>query len=206
MKSMSPDFASSLNRVLLRQSQIIHTRNAGSAVTRVVRRCNAAMEDLRLDLSECQLVQVPDAVYHLMRHTRLLSCDLSYNCIAKLSPKFPIKFTDLQELDLSNNKLSRLPDEMALCVSLTKLDISHNAFLELPHIVFRLNNLKVLIANNNNITDVDVSSLPEDSGVEEVDLSHNPLLPACHDLLSGQTRVTVTLSVRQKEDWEDLEI
>lgn len=44
------------------------------------------------DLSECQLMQVPDAVYHLMRHTELKSCDLSGNVITKIPPKFAVKF------------------------------------------------------------------------------------------------------------------
>lgn len=45
------------------------------------------------DLSECQLVQVPDAVYHLMRNTELKSCDLSSNVIKKIPPKFAMKFS-----------------------------------------------------------------------------------------------------------------
>lgn len=44
------------------------------------------------DLSECQLVQVPDAVYHLMRHTELKTCDLSSNVIKKIPAKFSVKF------------------------------------------------------------------------------------------------------------------
>lgn len=44
------------------------------------------------DLSECSLIQVPDAVYHLMRHTELKSCDLSGNVITKIPPKFAVKF------------------------------------------------------------------------------------------------------------------
>lgn len=44
------------------------------------------------DLSECQLMQVPDAVYHLMRHTELKTCDLSGNVISKIPPKFALKF------------------------------------------------------------------------------------------------------------------
>lgn len=47
------------------------------------------------DLSECQLVQVPDAVYHLMRHTELKTCDLSSNVIKKIPPKFSVKFSML---------------------------------------------------------------------------------------------------------------
>lgn len=45
------------------------------------------------DLSECQLVQVPDAVYHLMRNTELKTCDLSSNVIKKIPPKFAMKFS-----------------------------------------------------------------------------------------------------------------
>lgn len=45
------------------------------------------------DLSECQLVQVPDAVYHLMRHTELKTCDLSSNVIKKIPAKFSVKFS-----------------------------------------------------------------------------------------------------------------
>lgn len=45
------------------------------------------------DLSECQLMQVPDAVYHLMRHTELKTCDLSGNVITKIPPKFATKFS-----------------------------------------------------------------------------------------------------------------
>lgn len=45
------------------------------------------------DLSECQLMQVPDAVYHLMRHTELKRCDLSGNVITKIPPKFAVKFS-----------------------------------------------------------------------------------------------------------------
>lgn len=45
------------------------------------------------DLSECQLVQVPDAVYHLMRNTELKTCDISSNVIKKIPPKFAVKFS-----------------------------------------------------------------------------------------------------------------
>jgi hypothetical protein len=38
-------------------------------------------------------MQVPDAVYHLMRHTTLKGCNLSSNVITKLPPKFAVKFS-----------------------------------------------------------------------------------------------------------------
>ncbi len=45
------------------------------------------------DLSHCQLVQVPDAVYYMMRNTPLVACDLSSNVITKIPPKLTVKFS-----------------------------------------------------------------------------------------------------------------
>uniref|UniRef100_A0A2P2HWB6 Leucine-rich repeat-containing protein 20-like n=1 Tax=Hirondellea gigas TaxID=1518452 RepID=A0A2P2HWB6_9CRUS len=203
---MKPGFGSELSNVLLRQSQIVHTRMAGMAVIRVVLRCNEAMADSNLNLSDCQLMQVPEAVYHLLRHTTLLSCNLAANNISKISPKFGTQFSRLTELNLSNNKLSRLPDEMLECVNLEKLDLGHNTFVDIPQVVLRFSKLRILLLNNNFIMDVDVRQLPEDSPIKEVDLRDNPLMPSCHETLSKVTTVTVTLSPREREEWEDLEI
>lgn len=41
-------------------------------------------------MSECQLMQIPDAIYLLMQNTQLVTCDLSNNVISKL----PVKFTE----------------------------------------------------------------------------------------------------------------
>lgn len=38
-------------------------------------------------------MQVPDAVYHLMRHTELKTCNLSSNDLTKIPPKFAVKFS-----------------------------------------------------------------------------------------------------------------
>ena len=38
-------------------------------------------------------MQVPDAVYYMMRNTTLVSCNLSSNVITKIPPKFPAKFS-----------------------------------------------------------------------------------------------------------------
>ncbi|XP_037931629.1 leucine-rich repeat-containing protein 20-like [Teleopsis dalmanni] len=62
------------------------------AVVKVVERCENAQENNTLDLSECQLMHIPDAVYHLMRNTELKTCDLSCNVIKKIPPKFALKF------------------------------------------------------------------------------------------------------------------
>merc|ERR1719309_1918553 len=80
----------------------------GKGVVKVVHRCDDAKENNNLDLSDCQLMQVPDAVYHLMRNVTLSGCDLSGNVISMIPPKFAISFNLLTELNLSNNRMSNL--------------------------------------------------------------------------------------------------
>ncbi|XP_065170144.1 leucine-rich repeat protein soc-2 homolog isoform X1 [Atheta coriaria] len=177
-----------------------------SAVTRVIHRCEDAQETQQLDLSECQLMQVPDAVYHLMRHTELKSCDLSGNDITKISPKFTVKFSLISSLNLSHNQMAKLPEEIKDLANLTRLDISHNSYISLPDAIFKIPNLQELNASHNYITDVEIDLIKAAPSLQVLDLSVNPLTPRCHDHLSSISAVRVTLTPREKEDWEDLTI
>jgi hypothetical protein len=38
-------------------------------------------------------MQMPDAVFHLMRNTSLVTCNLSNNVITKIPPKLPLNFS-----------------------------------------------------------------------------------------------------------------
>ncbi|KAL6441231.1 hypothetical protein ACFW04_003481 [Cataglyphis niger] len=177
-----------------------------NAVTRVILRCEEAQENENLDLSECQLMQIPDAVYHLMRHTELKTCDLSGNVITKIPAKFAVKFSLITELNLSHNQMSKLPEELAELQALERLDISHNTFIALPPVAWRIPQLKRLFANNNFIIDVDVERLRHAPVLELVDLQANPLPSRLHDLLRTLTGIRIELSPRQIEDWEDLNV
>nr|CAI5833081.1 unnamed protein product [Callosobruchus analis] len=145
------------------------------------------------DLSNCQLMQVPDAVYHLMRHTELKTCDLSENDITKIPPKFAEKFNLITDLNLSHNQMAKLPDNCPELGSLERLDISYNTFISMPDCIFKIPKLRYLNASNNHI-------------VETVDLTNNPLAPRIHDQLSKITNIRILLTPREKEDWEDLTI
>lgn len=187
-------------------AMMISTRMAGRAVIRVVGRCEEAQENQELDLSNCQLMQVPDAVYHLMRHTELKTCDLSENDITKIPPKFAVKFSLITELNLSHNQMSKLPEECGDLANLERLDISHNTFMSLPVCIFKMPRLHTLKANDNHIVDVEVDYLLEAPSLENVDLERNPIAPRIHDQLSRITKIRVSISPRQTEDWEDLTI
>ncbi|CAB0031035.1 unnamed protein product [Trichogramma brassicae] len=167
-----------------------------SGVTRVILRIEEAQETESLDLSECQLMQVPDAVYHLMRNTELKSCDLSGNVITKIPPKFAVKFSLITELNLSNNTMSKLPEELAELQELEKLDISHNAFIALPTVCLRIPHLKRLLRY-----------APQ---LEYLDLRSNPLTAKLHEQLTRLQeelpKLRIELTPRQLEEWEDLTI
>ncbi|PRD31033.1 UNVERIFIED_CONTAM: Leucine-rich repeat-containing protein 20 [Trichonephila clavipes] len=101
------------------------------------------------NLSECQLMSFPDAVYHLMRNTVLISCDLSSNVFRKIPPQLPMKFFNISELNLSNNRLSTLPEELKDLKELLRLDLSHNDFMILPKVAFKIPHLVFLSLKQN---------------------------------------------------------
>ncbi|XP_063695482.1 leucine-rich repeat-containing protein 20 isoform X1 [Culicoides brevitarsis] len=181
----------------------------GKDIVRVVSRCEDAGENSNLDLSECQLIQVPDAVYHLMRNTELTTCDLSSNVISKIPPKFVIKFSLLTDLNLSHNHMSKLPDELCDLNLLQTLDISFNSFITLPPCVFKMKRLRELKASDNQIIEVDSDEMIVSDSLEVVDLRNNPLTPSFHTWIKNlkpQLSYNVLLSERELEDWEDLKI
>lgn len=180
----------------------------GKGVIRVVHRVDDARENNTLDLSDCQLMQVPDAVYYMMRNTTLVSCNLSSNVITKIPPKFPAKFSLITELNLSHNRLSTLPDEISECTQLETVDISHNSFISIPQALFSLPALTKLNARKNFIADIDVEVLLNNtsSTLENVNLEDNPLNRDCQEKLSSIDSIRITMTPRELEEWEDLSI
>lgn len=178
----------------------------GKGVVKVVHRCDDAKENNNLDLSECQLMQVPDAVYHLMRNTTLTGCNLSGNVISKIPPKFAMSFNTLTDLNLSNNRISSLPEEMANCSQLETVDISANSFVSIPNVLFSMQSLNKIDARKNFIADVDVELISTSPALEHVNLEENPISSTSYEALTSVTSVRIILSPRTMEEWEDLSV
>lgn len=208
MRPPPSQFGADITNTVMNENvaKMICTRLAGRAVIRVVGRCDEAKDNNNLDLSECQLMQVPDAVYHLMRHTELKACNLSSNVITKIPPKFAVKFSLITELNLANNQMSKLPDELADLAELEKLDISHNAFINLPLVAYRIPKLTTLNASHNHIIEVDVERLKTSPALQNVDLRENPVPNQTLQALQNLTSIRVLLTAREPEEWEDLTI
>jgi len=160
----------------------------------------------RLDLSDCQLMQMPDAVYHLMRDTPLVSASLANNVITKIPPKLPLSFNLLTELDLSNNRISALPVEMSACKQLETINISTNSFVHLPPVLLELPAIAAIKAGKNFIADVDVEAVVGCSSLEQLNLEENPLNPDTHIQLQDIQNIRIVVTPREREEWEDLSI
>ncbi|KFM80191.1 Leucine-rich repeat-containing protein 20, partial [Stegodyphus mimosarum] len=191
-------------------SQMIQVAMAGKAVTKVVHRCYTAKEDRNLNLSECQLMSFPEAVYHLMRNTVLQTCDLSSNVFRKIPPQLPIKFERITELNLSHNRLTSLPEELKDLKELQKLDLSHNDFLVFPKVVFKIPHLVFLNLKKNFIVDVDVSKVRTAPALKELNLEENPLTRTAYvqlkALMPGRILIHVTEPKPEDDDDSDFEV
>ncbi|XP_032594129.1 leucine-rich repeat-containing protein 20 isoform X2 [Drosophila grimshawi] len=173
-------------------------------VVKVIERCENATENANLDLSKCELMQIPDAVYHLMRNTELQTCNLSGNVLKKVTPKFALKFSAITDLNLSHNQLTKLPDEFANLSALTTLNISHNSFIVLPQVVFKLQKLTSLDAQHNAILEIDTDESISSDCLAVVDLRNNPLSRLCRNRLKDfRTSFRLEISDVVDDDEDD---
>lgn len=176
------------------------------AVQKVALKCEQANENGVLDLSDCQLMQVPDAIYFMMKNTKLTACNLSSNVLTKIPPKFPAKFSLITELNLSNNRMSTLPEEIVECTQLERVDISHNSFIALPNCIFTLPSIILLDARKNFIADVDVEAMTACRTLESVNLEENPLSREVSEAMANIDNIRITITPREVEEWEDLSL
>ncbi|XP_045214384.2 leucine-rich repeat-containing protein 20-like [Mercenaria mercenaria] len=143
-------------------------------VARVARRLEAAKETQVLDLSKCELMKIPDAVYFMLKDSVVNKCDLSDNIIKRIPSKFCTKFQALTELQLQGNSLSSLPEEIRNMEELKVLDISNNKFESLP-VFYECPKLSTITAKENKITELDFERLRKMASLRELDLQDNPL-------------------------------
>jgi hypothetical protein len=180
----------------------------GKGVIRVVHRVDDARENNNLDLSDCQLIHVPDAIYLMMKDTQLTACNLSSNVITKIPSKFPAKFNFITELNVAQNRMSSIPEEISECTQLESVDISNNSFISLPTCLFNLPKIMSINAKKNFIADVEVELISTCGTLETLNLEENPLSRDCQDNLGkiSSSVIKIMVTPRELEEWEDLSI
>jgi Leucine-rich repeat (LRR) protein len=92
----------------------------------------------------------------------------------KKIPKEVFEFPNLRTLDLSNNKITEIPKEIGLLTKLEQLNLTKNKIDELPKEIGSLKRLLILKFRNNGLF-----TLPKEIGelvrLETVDFNGNPL-------------------------------
>lgn len=88
-----------------------------------------------------EALKMPEKVYRLSLKGKKL----------KFFPLEILKFTNLQELDLSRNKIDSLPNEIGTLANLQILDVSSNNLEYLPDSIGKLRNLQRISAGKNEI-------------------------------------------------------
>ncbi|KAF5886611.1 leucine-rich repeat-containing protein 20, partial [Clarias magur] len=128
----------------------------GEAVATVARRINATMEDGldTLDLSDCNLISFPDGVLKMIRSCadQIHTITLANNKLKSLSSKFFTMFTQLRELDVQGNTLTKLPDAFGDMHHLTSINLSNNNFSVFPEQLTNVHTLQNINMSGNQIT------------------------------------------------------
>jgi hypothetical protein len=114
---------------------------SGSGREAVINMVNelALMKHLEtLDLSNCQLLAVPSKVLNLKQLKRL---DLSQNKLRRLPADLCVALSHMEMLDLSKNQLEYIPEDIGSLTHLTNLNLRSNQLTVLPPTISRLSAL-----------------------------------------------------------------
>ncbi|XP_068610406.1 leucine-rich repeat-containing protein 20 [Brachionichthys hirsutus] len=168
------------------------------SVANVARRINTTVEEGKdsLDLSNCKLVSFPDGVFKVLRSVseNIRVITLADNEIKALSSKFFSTFTELRELDLRGNRLTKLPDAVAEMEHLTCVDAADNSFTVFPDKLTEVATLERINLEGNDITDVPAEELSQMPALKLLNLKSNPLASGARLALQSLHGFDVLLS------------
>ncbi|XP_026171446.1 leucine-rich repeat-containing protein 20 isoform X2 [Mastacembelus armatus] len=149
------------------------------AVANVARRINATVEDGKdsLDLSDCKLISFPDGVFKALRSVSENICviTLADNEMKAISSKFFSTFTQLRELDLQGNVLTKLPDTVGEMQHLTRINLANNKFSVFPEKLTEIATLEWINLEGNSIAEVPLEKLSAMPALKWLNVKSNPL-------------------------------
>ncbi|XP_072754950.1 leucine-rich repeat-containing protein 40 isoform X2 [Anoplolepis gracilipes] len=123
-----------------------------------------------IDLSRNKLSELSDKMSVV---TTVVDLKLTSNCLTHLPEWIGEKYKYLQVLDISKNYLKSLPLSISCLKYLRDIDLSFNRFVDIPKAIYDVASLESLIANDNVIATIDVSSLEKLKRLAILNLTNN---------------------------------
>ncbi|XP_047232003.1 leucine-rich repeat-containing protein 20 isoform X2 [Girardinichthys multiradiatus] len=168
------------------------------AVANVARRINATVEEGKdsLDLSSCQLISFPEGVFKVLRtvseNIRIIT--LAGNQMKAISSKFFSTFTQLRELDLQGNILTKLPDQVGEMEHMTSINLANNSFSIFPEKLTEIATLERIDLEGNNITELPLERLSTMPALKWLNVKSNPLNSSNHSVLHSPYKFDILLT------------
>ncbi|MED6274941.1 hypothetical protein CHARACLAT_021514 [Characodon lateralis] len=148
------------------------------------------------DLSSCQLISFPEGVFKVLRtvseNIRIIT--LAGNQMKAISSKFFSTFTQLRELDLQGNILTKLPDQVGEMEHMTSINLANNSFSIFPEKLTEIATLERIDLEGNNITELPLEKLSTMPALKWLNVKSNPLNSSNHSALHSPYKFDILLT------------
>ncbi|KAL2100072.1 hypothetical protein ACEWY4_004466 [Coilia grayii] len=147
-----------------------------------------------LDLSSCELTEVPSSAFSICKLIQKKAFILSDNELRYLIPKgcSVSHLITLKLLDLHNNKLTSLPDDIGQLTSLQVLNMENNHLKGLPKSIGDLSSLKTLNLKGNCLNELP-ALVGQMRSLKNLDLSGNNIRELPKELAHARCLEKLTL-------------
>jgi len=125
-----------------------------------------------IDISKNQFVEFPPNMEKIM--PQLYEINMSSNKLSKI-PSIIALGELVQFLDFSNNKLADLPAEISGLTHLREIILSVNQFRAVPDCLYDCQKLETILIANNQISNIEVAKLSKLSKLAILDLQNNAI-------------------------------
>ncbi|XP_060768891.1 E3 ubiquitin-protein ligase LRSAM1 isoform X2 [Neoarius graeffei] len=153
----------------------------------------AGADDI-LDISNCELSEVPSSVFSICKVLQKKVLILCGNELKSLVPKSCAisALGTIKVLDLHENKLGSLPDDLGQLSFLQVLNVENNQIKALPESIGDLRNLQTLNMKGNCLRELP-SSVGRMGSLRTLDLSENSIRELPKELANVRTLESLTL-------------
>lgn len=150
-----------------------------------------------LDISSCELSEVPSSAFSICKLLQKKAFILSDNQLKCVIPKGSTisSLVTLKVLDIHNNKLTSLPEDIGQLTTLQVLNVENNNLKGLPHSIGDLCSLKTLNLKGNQLTELP-AVVGQMRNLKTLDLRENDIRQLPKDLAYARCLQNLMLNTK----------